>query len=146
MAWCRRRHRDQCSCMAGCGRLLVQSGEEPADLVAGQRDQLGGRAGRRLGRGQDGQERVGEQGQDGPAVPGGPAADLVLVQGGQFLAGSEPVLDLPPGAGDPHQLGQWHRAGGMGAVEGVLAVADAAADQQPVRPVAFGDGWVGDLD
>jgi hypothetical protein len=34
-------------------------------------------------------------------------------------------------AGHLHQLGQRHRAGGVGAVEGVLAVADAAADQQP---------------
>ena len=34
----------------------------------------------------------------------------------------------------------------MGAVEGVLAVADPAADQQPVRAVAVGDGGVGGLD
>lgn len=120
----------------GSGQLLAQSGEQPADLVAGQRDQLVVvRAGAiKLGRGQDGQERVGEQGQGGPAVPGGPAADLVLVQGGEFLAGGEPVLDLPPGPGYLHQLGQWHQGGGVGAVEGVLPVADPAADQQPVRP------------
>src|SRR5262245_21601867 len=109
----------------GYGRLLLaQSGEEPADLVAGQRDQLAiacpAAAG--LGRGEDGQESAGEQGQDGPAVPGGPAADLVLVQGGQFLAGGEPVLDSPPGPGHPDQLGQRHRAGSVGTVEGVLAV------------------------
>jgi len=82
-----------------------------------------------LGGGQHGQERAGEQGQDGPPVPGGPAADLVLVQSGQLLAGSKPVLDLPAGSGHLHQLGQRHRAGGAGAVEGVLAVAHAAADQ-----------------
>ena len=83
---------------SGCGQLLVQACEEPADLVAGQRDQLvlTGAAGVRLGGGQDGQEGVGEQGQDGPAVPGGPAADLVLVQGGELLARSEPVLNRPP--------------------------------------------------
>jgi len=34
----------------------------------------------------------------------------------------------------------------MGAVEGVLAVADPAADQQPVRAVAGGDGRVGGVD
>ena len=79
-------------------------------------------------------------------MPGGPAADLVLVQGGQFLAGGEPVLDLPPGPGYPHEQGQWHRVRGVGPVEGVLAVADPAADQQPVRPVAFSRGQVGDLD
>jgi hypothetical protein len=38
---------------------------------------------------------MGEQGQDGPPVPGGPGADLVLVQGGQLLAAGEPVLDFP---------------------------------------------------
>jgi hypothetical protein len=85
---------------SGCGRLLAQAGEEPADLVAGQGDQLvivwvlvAG-----LGGGQHGQERVGEQGQDGPPVPGGPAADLVLVQGGQLFAGSKAVLDLYVGS------------------------------------------------
>ncbi len=34
----------------------------------------------------------------------------------------------------------------MGEIEGVLAVADPAADQQPVRPAALGHRWVGDLD
>ena len=48
------------------------------------------------GRGQDGQEGVGEQGQDGPPVPGGPAPDLVLVQGGELLAASEAILNQPP--------------------------------------------------
>ena len=83
-----------------CGRgyVLAQSGEQLADLVTGQRDELVLMGGGGLGGGQDGQERVGEQGQDGPAVPGGPAADLVLVQGGELLAASEPVLDLPAGS------------------------------------------------
>lgn len=76
------------------GGLLAQSGEEAADLVAGQRDQLvlARVAAARLGRGQHGHERTGEQGQDDPAVPGGPAPDLVLVQAGEFLADGEPVL------------------------------------------------------
>jgi hypothetical protein len=53
----------------------------------------------RLGRGQDGHERVGEQRQDGPPVPGCPAPDLVLVQGGEFFAASEPVSPSPsPGS------------------------------------------------
>jgi hypothetical protein len=79
-----------------CGQLPGQAGEQAADLVAGQRDQLlvvrvagGGLAG------QDGQEGVGEQGQDGPPVPGGPGPDLVLVQGGQFLAASKTVPGAP---------------------------------------------------
>jgi len=73
----------------------VQSGEESAYLVADQGNQLvivsvimGG-----LGGGQDGQERVGEQREDGPAVPGGPAPDLVLVELGELLAGGEAFLD-----------------------------------------------------
>ena len=66
--------------------------------MAGQRYQLVlvSAVGAGLGGRQDGQERMGDQGQDGPAVPGCPAADLVLVQRGQFLAGSEPVLNQPP--------------------------------------------------
>jgi hypothetical protein len=66
--------------------------------VAGQRDQpvIADAPGVVLRRGQDGQERVGEQGQDGPPVPGRPAADLMLIQGSQFLAGGEPVLSQPP--------------------------------------------------
>jgi site-specific DNA recombinase len=55
-------------------------------------------------------------------------------------------LDLPPRSGYPHQLGQGHRAGGVGAVEGVLAVADPAADQQPVRAGALADRGVGSVD
>ena len=76
--------------LCGRGQVLAQSGEQPADLVTGQREELVLMSGSGLGRGQDGQERVGEQGQDGPAVPGSPVADLVLVQGG------EPVLSQPP--------------------------------------------------
>ena len=79
-------------------------------------------------------------------MPGGPGPDLVLVQGGQFLAASEPVPDLPPRPGDLHEQGQWHRVGGVSAVERELAVADPAADQQPVRALAFGDRRVGGLD
>lgn len=115
--------------------------------MAGQRDQLriigvadGGLAG------QDGQEGMGEQGEDGSPVPGGPAADLVLVQGGQFLAASEPVPGLLPRPGDLYELDQWHGAGCVGAVERELAVADPAADQQPVRALALGDRGVGGLD
>ena len=70
----------------------------------------------------------------------------MLVQRGEFLVGGEPVLDFPPGPRDLHKQGQWHRAGSVGAVEGVLAVADPAADQQPVPAVAVGDGRFGDLD
>jgi len=94
--------------LSGCGRLVGQAGEEPADFVAGQGNELAG-AGAGVvwrGCGQDGQEGVGEQGQDGPPVPGGPGPDLVLVQGGQFLAASKTVPGLPPRPGDLHEQGK----------------------------------------
>ena len=62
------------------------------------------------------------------------------------LARLELGLDLPPRPGDPHELGQRHRVRGVGTVERELAVADPAADQQPVRAVAAGDRRVGGLD
>ena len=46
-----------------------------------------------LGGGGHGQERVGEHGQGGPSVPGGPARDLVLIQPGQILGGLEGFFD-----------------------------------------------------
>ena len=64
-----------------------QGGEEAGDLVAGERDLARWRAGCSLGCGGQGEEGGGEDGQGGPAVPGGPGADLVLVQAGQAFAG-----------------------------------------------------------
>ena len=63
--------------------------------------------------------------QDGPAVPGGATADLVLIQAGEFLAGLEGLLDRPAASGHPRQDVQWDRAGGAGAVERALAGAGA---------------------
>lgn len=45
--------------------------------------------------GHGGQERVGEQDQGGPSIPGGPGADLVLAQAGQALAGLKTLLSPP---------------------------------------------------
>ena len=75
-------------------------------------------------------------------MPRGPAADPVLVQGGQFLSGGEPVLDFHR---DPATFTSWASGteSGMSTVEGVLAVADPPPDQQPVRPVAVGGSRVG---
>ena len=47
-------------------------------------------------RADDGEEGVREHGQGDPAGPGRVAADLVLVQGRQALAGLEKLLDPPP--------------------------------------------------
>jgi hypothetical protein len=78
-----------------------ERGEQVADLVAGERDLAVGRwSAGVLGGGGDGQERGGEHGQGDPAVPGVPAADLMLVQADQALAGLE-VFHGPPLPGDP---------------------------------------------
>lgn len=50
---------------------------------------------------------VAEHGQGGPAVPGGPAADLVLVEADKTLGGLEGLFDAPALPGYPHQGGQW---------------------------------------
>ena len=76
--------------------LGEQGGEQVLDLVAGDRDQLGwwwplGA----LGQGCDDQEGVGEHRQGGPAVPGPPAAHLMLVQAAQALAGLKALFNLP---------------------------------------------------
>lgn len=59
----------------------------------------------------DGEEGVGEHGEGDPAVPGGPASDLVFVESGQALAGLEGLLDRPSASGDPHQGGQRNPGG-----------------------------------
>ena len=56
-----------------------------------------------FGRGDDGEECVGEHGQNGPAMPRGPAADLVLIQSSQAFAGLEGFFDAPSGSGHADQ-------------------------------------------
>jgi hypothetical protein len=51
-----------------------------------------------FGHGRHHQEGVGEHGKGGPAVPGAPAADLVLVQATQALAGLEALFLCAPQA------------------------------------------------
>jgi len=109
-----------------------QRREQVLDFVAGQADQPGrwwtaGLA----GKGGHDQEGVGEDGQGGPAVPGAPAAELVLVQADQALAGLESLFDRPAPPRDPDQSGQEHGAGCPAAVEGQLTGGAVAADQQP---------------
>src|SRR5829696_3587784 len=109
-----------------------QRGEQVLDLVAGQTDQpcrcwLAGP----FGQGCDDQEGVGEHGQGDPAVPGPPAANLMLVQADQALAGLEAFLDGPAAPGDPDQRGQRARAWHEAPVEGQLAGLAVAADHEP---------------
>jgi hypothetical protein len=85
-----------------------------------------------LGGGGDGEEGVREHGEDGPPVPGGPGADLVLVEGGQALGGLEvsSIRHLVPATRTSAASGTG--PGCPAAVEGELAGAGVAADQQPV--------------
>jgi hypothetical protein len=46
-----------------------------------------------------------------PPVPGGPAADLVLIQPSELLAGLEVLLRRPPPPGDFDQGGEGNVAG-----------------------------------
>ena len=61
-----------------------------------------------------------------------PAADLVLVQAAQALAGLEALLDGPAPPGDLDQNRQRGRARRAAAVEGQLAGGAVPADQQSV--------------
>ena len=71
-----------------------EAGEEAGDLVAGQRDLPDWvRGAEGFEGGGDGEDGGGEHGQGDPPVPGGPAADLMLVQAGEALAGLEVFLD-----------------------------------------------------
>jgi hypothetical protein len=82
---------------------------------------------------------VREHGQGGPAVPGGPAPDLVLVQAGEALGRLEGFLDAPALPGDAHQDVQRDRAGAVAAQVGQLAGGIVAANQQVmVSGVAVG--------
>ena len=112
-----------------------QRREQVLDLVAGQADQPGRWwvAGP-FSAGGHHQEGVGDHGQGGPAVPGAPAADLVLVQADQALGGLKALLDGPASSGDLDQGGQRDRAWRPAAVEGQLAGLVVAAQQQPALP------------
>jgi hypothetical protein len=132
---------------AGAGRLYRvddQQAEQRGDFVAGDRDLIFSWRGGALGGGGDGEESQGEQGQGGPPLPGVPAADLVLIQPGQALAGLEIFLRGPPDPGDLDQGGQRDGAGAAAAVERQFPGAAVAADQQPTvtRPARV-DGQPG---
>ena len=101
----------------------------------------------------DGEERRGEHGQDRVAVPGGPAADLVLVEPGLGLGDREGLLDTPPPPGDPDQLAQGGPAPvvaqevvgvgvGVGVRVGVAVRIRVAADEQAARPAVGAAGRV----
>jgi hypothetical protein len=128
-------------------RLDDQGVDQAADLVDGQRDhgqlcvwvRLWGVGGADRQDGESGQREGGE------AVPGLPAADLVLVETDLAFRGLEPFLDRPAEPGDADQLRQGRRAWGPAAVEGQLTGGVVAADQQAVVPAVVGIGVSADL-
>ena len=81
--------------------------------------------------GGDGEEGVGEYGQGGPVMPGGPGADLVFVWPGASLAGLGVFLDPLAGAGDLDQRVQVDFSGGVAQEVGEFAGVRVAVDQQP---------------
>ena len=84
---------------------MTRAAKQVLKFVAGQRDQpVWWRVLGAFGGGQDGEEGVGEHGEGDPAVPGTPAADLVLIQPGEALAGLEGLLHGPAAPGDPDQV------------------------------------------
>src|SRR5215213_6893104 len=87
---------------------------------------------------------MGQQGQGDVPVPARPAANLVVVQADLVLGLLEAVLDRPAGPGHPDQADQGGVGWTVAGVEGQLAVAAAAPDQQPALPSA--GGWWGQLD
>src|SRR4051794_7698538 len=84
------------------GRAGDEFGEEVADFVECQRDQLSSTVWTvvSFARGDDGEDGVGEHREGGVAMPGVPGPDLVLVEADLALAGLEALLDAPAGSGD----------------------------------------------
>ncbi len=112
-----------------------QGVEEASKFVDGQRDQTSGCGlSVAFGGGGHGQEGVGEHGQGGPAVPGGPAPDLVLIEPGEAFGGLEGFLDAPALPCDRDEGVQGDRPWCVAAQVGQLAGGIVAADQQMVPP------------
>ena len=94
-----------------------------------------------FGVGGDGEERRGEHGQGDVPVPGGVAANLVVIKTGLVLGELERLFHTPPGPGDADELGDRYGSAEVADVVGQLAgLGDGAADQQqvPVRHVRAG--------
>lgn len=80
--------------------------------------------------GGDGEEGLGEHREGGPAVPRGPAPDLVLIKSGEALGGLEALFDAPALSGDADQRRHRRRSRTPAAVVGELAGLVVTADQQ----------------
>ena len=113
-------------------RISASEGRISGGGVSGPCTSRGGWCFPRLGAG-GGEEGVGQHAGGHVPVPGGPLADLVLVEAEQVLALGVVLLDLPAHPGDRDQLGDRGGVGGVGEEELDLAgVGHRAADQQGV--------------
>ncbi|GGV71430.1 hypothetical protein GCM10010277_83310 [Streptomyces longisporoflavus] len=90
-----------------------------SNLRDGQRDRIGaadrlvcviGPFGGRVG-GEGGQEGQSKHGEGDVPVPGGPVADLVMVETDLALGCLEALLDAPADTGDADQFGQGYFGG-----------------------------------
>jgi hypothetical protein len=66
-----------------------------------------------FGGGDDRERGVREHGQQGPASPGQPAADLVFIEPGLAFGGLKAFLDGPSTSGDADQLTERDRGGAL---------------------------------
>jgi hypothetical protein len=83
------------------------------------------------------QECVRQQRQGDVPIPGGPAADLVVVQADFAFGLLEGLLDRPAHPGDADQFHQRRRRRRKAGIEGqILGIVDRAASQQPEADVA----------
>lgn len=114
--------------------------EESSCFGQGDGDEAGGGVRVSDGGGDVGEQGVGEHGQGGPAVPGVPAADLVLVEADVAFGGLEVLLDSPALSGHGDEVGEGDVGGVVAAVVGELAGGVVAADHQPVVAGAVGFG------
>ena len=75
-------------------------------------------------------------------VPGGPGADLVLVQANLAFSGFEAGFDGPPRSRDTHQRADGRAVGGEGQVVGQLVrLGDGPANQQAPGPSRLKGGY-----
>ena len=72
----------------------------------------------------DGEKSVGEHGECYVAVPGGPGADLVVVEPRFVLASSKAFFDRPSGAGHVHESAEPRPVRIVAAVEREFTVGD----------------------
>ena len=91
-------------------------------------------------RSDDGEEGQGQHGERDVSVPGGPGADLVLVQSNLTLGRLEAGFDGPPCSGNTHQRADGRVFGGEGQVIGQLVrFGDGPTDQQVPSRLK---GWI----